>query len=314
MRIAAFRAAGDPYTGMVVDDRVHPFPGGTTALTVLSAPPDEREQLAHAAATHDGWALTDVTLDVPIEPPSMRDFLTFEAHVAGVNRAMTGEDLAPEWYEAPSFLFMSPHAVTATGVDVAKPHGTERLDFELELAAVVCRDARDVSPADAAGCIGGYLIMNDWSARDIQQREMRLGLGPSKGKDFATTIGPWIVTSDELAPYVQAGRLDLEMTVSVNGVRVGGDRSAHMGWSFEQMLSYASRGAWVRAGDVLASGTCAGGALAESWGRLGRLEPAPLEAGDVVTMAIEGIGEISNRVVPATYPDIAVAPARRTTS
>ncbi len=311
MRIAAFHVAGQSHVGMVVDDRVHPFVDGTTALSVLRADAAQRAELARAAAEHAGWELSEVTLQVPLEPPSMRDFLTFEAHVAGMNRVMAGEDIAPEWYAAPSFLFMSPHAVTATGADVPKPHGTERLDFELELAAVACRDARDVTPEDAAGCIGGYLIMNDWSARDLQQREMRLGLGPSKGKDFATTIGPWMVTSDELAPHVRDGRLDLEMTVSVNGVRVGGDRSAHMGWSFEQMLSYASRGAWVRAGDILASGTCGTGALAESWGRLGRLEPAPLEPGDVVTMTVEGIGEISNQVVAATYPDIPVAPARR---
>jgi 2-keto-4-pentenoate hydratase/2-oxohepta-3-ene-1,7-dioic acid hydratase in catechol pathway len=240
----------------------------------------------------------------------MRDFLTFEEHVQGTSRAVQGEDIQPEWYEAPSFLFMNPHAIVGNGDEVEKPYGTERMDFELEVAAVVCRDARNVAVEDAGDYIGGYLIMNDWSARDIMRREMKLGLGPSKGKDFATTLGPWVVTSDELQQYRRDDRLDLEMTVFVNGTRFGGDRLSSMSWSFEQMLSYASRGAWVRAGDVLASGTCATGALAETWGRTGRIDPRPLEPGDVVTMVVEGIGAITNTVVAPAYPDLPIPRAR----
>jgi 2-keto-4-pentenoate hydratase/2-oxohepta-3-ene-1,7-dioic acid hydratase in catechol pathway len=136
-------------------------------------------------------------------------------------------------------------------------------------------------------------------------------LGPSKGKDFATTLGPWIVTTDELEIYRRDDRLDLEMSVAVNGVRVGGDQLSNMAWSFEQMVSYASRGAWLRAGDVLASGTCATGALAESWGRTGRIDPPALETGDVVTMTVQGIGEITNAVVPPGYAELPIPPARR---
>ena len=143
--------------------------------------------------------------------------------------------------------------------------------------------------------------MNDWSARDIQGREMKLKLGPSKGKDFATTIGPWVVTADELDAFRdQDGFLDLAMTVSVNGTQVGADRSGHMGWSFEQLVSHASRASWVKAGEVLASGTCASGSLAESWGRTGQLTPPPLQVGDVVEMTIETLGTIRNRVVADT--------------
>ena len=156
--------------------------------------------------------------------------------------------------------------------------------------------------------------MNDWSARDIQGKEMKLKLGPSKGKDFATTIGPWVVTADELDGCRDAdGFLDLEMTVKVNDVRVGGDRSAHMGWSFEQLVSHSSRASWVKAGEVLASGTCASGSLAESWGRTGTLTPPPLQVGDVVEMTIERLGTIRNTVVadPETVPPV-VAARRRT--
>ena len=196
---------------------------------------------------------------------------------------------------------MAPHAVTGPYDDVAMPPDTERLDFELEIAAIVCRDVRNVTPEEARAAIGGYCVMNDWSARDVQGKEMKLKLGPSKGKDFATTIGPWVVTADELDGSRDAdGFLDLEMTVKVNGVPVGGDRSAHMGWSFEQLVSHASRASWVKAGEVLASGTCASGSLAESWGRTGSLTPPPLQVGDVVEMTIERLGTIRNTVVADT--------------
>ena len=163
---------------------------------------------------------------------------------------------------------------------------------------MISRDVRNVTPEEDRAAIGGYCVMNDWSARDIQGKEMKLGLGPSKGKDFATTIGPWVVTPDELDDSRDAdGFLDLEMSVRVNDALTGQDRSANMGWSFERMVSYASRASWVKAGEVLASGTCGGGALAELWGRSGSLTPPPLQAGDVVEMSIERLGALRNRVV-----------------
>jgi 2-keto-4-pentenoate hydratase/2-oxohepta-3-ene-1,7-dioic acid hydratase in catechol pathway len=202
---------------------------------------------------------------------------------------------------------MAPHAVHGPYDDVEYPPATERLDFELELAAVICRDVRNVTPEEARSAIGGYCVMNDWSARDVQGREMSLKLGPSKGKDFATTIGPWVVTADEVEHLRDAeGVLDVGMSVRVNGEEVGADRSGHMGWSFEQLVSHASRASWVKAGEVLASGTCASGSLAESWGRTGRLEPRPLQVGDEVEMVIEGIGAVRNRIVP---PSEVVPPA-----
>ena len=140
--------------------------------------------------------------------------------------------------------------------------------------------------------------MNDWSARDVQSREMKVGLGPAKGKDFASSFGPWIVTADELEPYRDAdGFLDLWCTVSVNGVEIGRDLLSNMGWTFETMISYASRDSIVRAGDVLGSGTTGhGGCLAELWGRRGRQDPPPLQSGDVVTITVEGIGALTNTV------------------
>nr|BFE78299.1 hypothetical protein GCM10020093_009000 [Planobispora longispora] len=133
---------------------------------------------------------------------------------------------------------------------------------------------------------------------------MQVGLGPCKGKDSATTLGPWLVTADELEPYRDAdGFLRLALTAEVNGAEVGRDLLSNMGWPFEDLVAYASRGAWVRPGDVLGSGTCGnGGCLAELWGLRGRQDPPPLEPGDTVTLTVEGIGSVSNTVVAGVAP------------
>ncbi len=320
MRIAAFRHQSDDpgarRVGLVLGDGsawwVHPFPEGTDLVALLAAAPAEREAAADEAAQSDGLRPTEVVLLPPVYPVAMRDFLTFEAHVDGMEKGMGNAGAPAEWYDAPVFLFMAPHAVTGAYDDVAYPPDTERLDFELEIAALVVKDVHNATPEEARAAIGGYLVMNDWSARDVQGKEMKLKLGPSKGKDFATTIGPWVVTADELdGSRDSEGFLDLAMEVRVNGVRVGADRSGHMGWSFEQLVSHASRASWVRAGEVLASGTCASGSLAESWGRTGRLDPPPLQVGDVVEMTIDRLGTIANRVVAATEEIPPVPAARR---
>ena len=156
-----------------------------------------------------------------------------------------------------------------------------------------------MTPEQAREHVFGYTVLNDWSARDLQAREMKVNLGPAKGKDSATTLGPWLVTADELEPYRDdEGFLQLAMQVGVNGVEVGRDLLSNMGWPFEELISYASRGTEVRAGDVLGSGTCGnGGCLGELWGRRGDTAPPPLRPGDVVEMTVEGIGTIRNRVV-----------------
>jgi len=319
VRLAAFRHVSDAddtrRVGLVVGDSaswwIHPFPDGIDLVDLLAADAGDREAAGDVAAQSDGLRPNEVVLLPPVYPVAMRDFLTFEAHVEGMERGMGNDGAPAEWYDAPVFLFMAPHAVTGPYDDVAYPPDTERLDFELEIAAVVVKDVRNATPEEARAAIGGYLVMNDWSARDVQGKEMKLKLGPSKGKDFATTIGPWVVTADEVDGLRDAdGFLDLAMEVRVNGRRVGADRSGHMGWSFEQLVSHASRASWVRAGEVLASGTCASGSLAESWGRTGRLDPPPLQVGDVVEMTIERLGTIANRVV-AGDEDVPPVPAAR---
>lgn len=229
---------------------------------------------------------------LPYRPASVRDFVTFESHVEGVRRSVDNASGVPDaWYDAPTFYFTNPHALYGPGAPVPRPVTCRALDFELEVGVVLGAGGSSLTEAESAAAIFGYTIVNDWSARDIQSREMQVGLGPAKGKDFATSIGPWIVTADELPS------LDLDCRVSVNGEHIGGDRLSSMHWTFPQMIAYASRDSVVVAGDLLASGTTGGGGcLAELWGRRGERTPPPLEPGDVVTMDVEGIGSLTASV------------------
>ena len=320
MRLAAFRrtdeAEGTRRTGLVVGDGpqwfIHPFPEGTDLVELLAADAADREAEADAAAQGDGLQPEEVVLLPPVYPVAMRDFLTFEAHVDGMERGHGNPGPPEEWYDAPVFLFMAPHAVTGAHDDVAMPPETERLDFELEIAAIVCRDVRNVTPERARSAIGGYCVMNDWSARDVQGKEMRLKLGPSKGKDFATTIGPWVVTPDELESHRDGDRLDLSLQASINGAPLGDpDTLRSMAWSFEELLAFSAHGASIQAGDVIGCGTCANGCLMELWGRnQSWTTPPPLRPGDVVTLEVEGIGTLTNTIVRQDLPDLGLGPAR----
>ncbi len=154
--------------------------------------------------------------------------------------------VVPEWYQGPTFYFTNPYALVGAHDDVPVPPGSELLDFELEVAVVVGRDGASLTPEQAREHVFGYTVMNDWSARDLQCREMKVQLGPAKGKDSATTLGPWLATADELEPYRDPGGfLALDLRASVNGELTGQDLLSNMGWPFEELISYASRGTEV---------------------------------------------------------------------
>jgi 2-keto-4-pentenoate hydratase/2-oxohepta-3-ene-1,7-dioic acid hydratase in catechol pathway len=307
VKIARAEVGGVARAAVVDGDALQLLPGETDVLALLRDP-------SRARPTGEVVPLDAARLLPPLQPPSIRDFLTFEQHVEGMVRLhQPPRDVHPQWYEAPTFYFSNPHSLLGARDDVEIPPGCRVFDYELEVAAVVGRDARDVTVEAAAEHIAGYTVFNDWSARDLQFAEMQVGLGPAKGKDSAITLGPWIVTVDELEPYRQGDRLDLRMAVFRNGQRLGGDTLASMAWSFEELLAYAARGAWVRAGDVLGSGTCGGGCLGELWGRAGAQEPPPLVPGDVVTMTVDGIGTIENPVVAGVEP-VPVPQARSRTA
>ncbi|GAA1943040.1 fumarylacetoacetate hydrolase family protein [Microbacterium deminutum] len=311
--------------GFVIGDSVVPFPDGLTVADVLARGLDAAHSAFRLANTRTERAnasrsvarrpeeripLADVRLLAPVVPAAIRDFVAFEEHVEGVSASVDGRsEVVPEWYQAPTFYFTNPHTVLGPGEPVSPPV-TERLDFELEIAAVIGgvegSDGANLTVQGAASHIFGYTIMNDWSARDIQSREMKVRLGPAKGKDFGTSLGPWIVTADELAPFLDAdGFLAVRAEVRVNGELIGEDLVSNMGWPFPELVAYASRNSRVVPGDVLGSGTVGnGGCLGELWGRAGELVPPPLREGDEVRMQVEGIGELVARVGAAV-----VAPA-----
>jgi 2-keto-4-pentenoate hydratase/2-oxohepta-3-ene-1,7-dioic acid hydratase in catechol pathway len=316
MRFAAYEHRHRRHVAVVQDDGVLvPLPGVTSLTALLRECGGLPGLLAAGAAALDappGPHLSKVRLLPPVEPASVRDFVTFEEHVEGVRRSVEGTAGVPEqWYAAPTFYFTNPHALHGHQEDVPMPPGSAVLDFELEVAAVVGREGRDLTPEQARDHIVGYTVFNDWSARDLQSAEMKVGLGPCKGKDTAATLGPFLVTADELEPHRDAdGFLRLALTAEVNGEVVGRDLLSNMSWTFEEMVAYASRGTRVVPGDVLGSGTCGnGGCLAELWGLRGERVPPPLKPGDTVTLTVEGVGTVANTVVPG--PDPVPLPAGR---
>lgn len=315
MRFARYEHQSHSRCAVVHDQQLHPLPHNLDLLDLLRL--EDREALAavgaEALAVPAGPNVDEVRLLPPLEPPTVRDFVAFEEHVEGVRRAVEGVSGVPEqWFAAPTFYFTNPYNVLGAHDDVPMPPGCRVLDYELEVAAVIGRAGRDLTPEQARDHIIGYTIFNDWSARDLQSAEMRVGLGPCKGKDSASTLGPWLVTADELERYRDdEGFLKLALTAEVNDAVVGSDLLSNMSWTFEEMAAYASRGADLRPGDVLASGTCGnGGCLAELWGLRGEQTPPPLKPGDRVRLAVEGIGTIANTVVRGADP-VPLAAGRR---
>ena len=228
-----------------------------------------------------------------LDPPSFRDFYAFEQHV-GTMWKRRDMQIPEAWYRLPIFYFSNTSEIRGPGDPVWAPKGSRELDYELEVAALIDTPARDLDAARGEEAIGGYMILNDWSARDLQREETTVRLGPAKGKDFASSIGPWLVTPDELAGSRRAKGYELEMTASVNGdvLSRGSWASAH--FSFGEMIERASADVRLRPGDLIGSGTVGTGCLLEVRDeRLGRY----LQPGDRVTLAIEGLGSLTTPIV-----------------
>lgn len=263
----------------------------------LQALPERLRVLAPTDFPEWRHALSDLELLPPILPRSFRDFYAFEAHVRNA-RKRRGLEMIPEWYEAPAFYFSNTACILGPNAPVRKPPETNELDYELEIAAVIGREGRDIPVEEADSHIAGFTILNDWSARDIQRREMKVGLGPAKSKDFATSLGPFLVTPDELEDRAlpdqrQGRRYDLTMTASVNGQERSRGNAREMHWTFAELIAHASRNTVVRPGDLIGSGTVGTGCLVEfPEGTYPWLQP-----GDVVRLQIERLGALENRVV-----------------
>jgi fumarylacetoacetate (FAA) hydrolase len=228
-----------------------------------------------------------------LQPPTFRDFYAFERHV-GTMWKRRDMEIPEAWYRLPIFYFSNVSEIRGPGEPVWPPRGSSELDYELEVAALIDTPVRDVDAARGTDAIGGYTILNDWSARDLQREETTVRLGPAKGKDFASSIGPWLVTPDELADARTDTGYDLTMTTTVNGTELsrGTWSSAH--FSFGQMVERASADVRLRPGDLLGSGTVGTGCLLEVRDEILKRY---LEPGDVVTLAIDRLGELTSPVV-----------------
>jgi 2-keto-4-pentenoate hydratase/2-oxohepta-3-ene-1,7-dioic acid hydratase in catechol pathway len=273
MKLVTYDGGEGPRVGVLDGEDVVDagFDGDMVAFIAAGAP------VAAGARVHGARLLA------PLHPSTLRDFLAFEGHLKNAYRAL-GRDIPQEWYEIPAYYKGMPDTVVGPDVEVSWPAYTDELDHELELAAVIGRTVKDVAPADALDCVFGYTIWNDLSARDVQRREGPVGMGPGKAKDWdgSNVLGPCIVTPDEFDPS------HARMRVRVNGEVWGEDTSAHMHHTFAAMIAYASRSQTLRPGEVLGSGTAAGGSGLE----LGRR----LREGDVVELEVEGIGVLRNRI------------------
>jgi 2-keto-4-pentenoate hydratase/2-oxohepta-3-ene-1,7-dioic acid hydratase in catechol pathway len=231
------------------------------------------------------YELADVRVMAPLpNPPSLRDFIAFEEHIAATSKRR-GQPIPPEWYKAPVYYKGNHRTIIGPDQDLPWPLATEKLDYELELGCVIGRGGTDISEREAHDYIAGYTIMNDFSARDIQFQEMACRLGPAKGKDFATAIGPCIVTPDEISDLAS-----LQMVARVNGEIWSQGRFGTIHWSFEQMIEHVSRDEAIYPGDLLGSGTVGGGCGLE----LDRY----LKPGDLVELEIQPIGVLRTRVIP----------------
>ena len=273
MKLVTYDAGSGPRVGALEDGNVVDlgFDGDMVAFIEAGAPVGKKTLVGHAR------------LLAPLHPRSLRDFLSFEGHLRNALSRL-GRPIPSEWFDVPAYYKGMPDTVIGPEEEIPWPSYTSKLDYELELAAIIGRRGKNIAKEDALSYVFGYTIWNDMSARDVQTRELPISMGPAKAKDWdgSNVLGPCIVTADEIHPG------NLRMTVRINGEVRGEDNSAHMHHTFADMIHYTSQAQTLYPGEVFGSGTAAGGSGIEldRW----------LQEGDLIEMEIEGIGVLRNRV------------------
>lgn len=277
-----------PQPALVSNGRIYPLPFADMHEVIRIGASE-----AASRVSDKSFAVDEVRFHAPLKPTTLRDAYAFEQHVrtASQNR---GRDVPKEWYQFPIFYYTNPNSIFGSGDEIPYPHYTQAMDFELEIAVIIGKPGINITPEDAPNHILGYTIFNDWSARDVQRTEMKAGLGPAKGKDFASSLGPVIVTSEALADRSvnRPGVYDLNMVARVNGVEISKANFKDIYWSFGEIIARASDTCELQAGDVIGSGTVGTGCLLE----LTKAEGPWLNAGDLVELEIERIGILKNIV------------------
>jgi 2-keto-4-pentenoate hydratase/2-oxohepta-3-ene-1,7-dioic acid hydratase in catechol pathway len=273
VKLVTYEAGRGPRVGLLDGEAIVDvgFEGDMVAFIEAGAPVGERTTIAGGR------------LLAPLRPRSLRDFLTFKGHLDNVMPRL-GRDIAPEWFDVPAYYKGLPDTVIGPEDEIPWPAYADRLDHELEIAAVIGRSGKDIRAEGALAHVFGWTIWNDMSARDTQVRELPIGMGPGKAKDWdgSNVLGPCIVTADEL------DGTNVRMSVRVNGETWGEDSSAHMHHTFADLIAYASQSQTLYPGEVLGSGTAAGGSGMEldRW----------LQEGDIIELEIAGIGVLRNRI------------------
>jgi len=305
MKLVTYDSGSGPAAGVLSGDEV------LSAADLLSVPDELRdvrallelpneplERLKSALSNAgEGVRLSEVRLMAPVlQPPTVRDFMVYEGHATGGGTRQQAE----AWYRLPIFYFSNPLRIFGPEATVPYPSAAGVLDYELEVGLVIGREGSNVREADWQDYVAGFTIFNDWSCRDLQRDEQAVGLGPAKGKDSATSLGPMLVTPDELT--IRDGRLHAACSVRVNGVEWMANDTGIAYHSWGAMIERVSRDSRVVQGDVLGSGTVTGGSIGEAIRDLGK--PAHfLQPGDVVEMEIEGIGVLRNTIGPKVFED-----------
>lgn len=287
--ISTLRATSQP--ALVIDDRVYTLPYPDMYAVMAAG-----AEIATRKASQDPLLPDEFSFLSPLKPTTLRDGYAFEQHVKTANKNR-GREVPEEWYQFPVFYFTNPNAVFGHEDVIPYPSYTNALDYELEIAAVIGKAGMNIKPEDAPAHIFGYTIFNDWSARDVQRKEMMVGLGPAKGKDFASSFGPVIVTHEALADKAvgRPGVYDLSMTARVNGKELSRGNFKEMYWSFGDIIARASESVMLYPGDVIGSGTVGTGCLLE----LTKFQGPWLKHTDEVELEIERIGILRNTISPS---------------
>ncbi len=278
-----------PKPALVKEGKVIPLPF-PDMQAVIEAGANAATRLISA----ESFSLDSVHIHAPTRPLTLRDAYAFEQHVRAANQNR-GREVPAEWYKFPIFYYTNPNSIFGPEDEIPYPHYTEALDYELEIAVVIGKPGMDIKPEQAPAHIFGYTIFNDWSARDMQREEMKGGLGPAKGKDFASSLGPFIVTYEALADKTaeRPGVYDLSMSAKVNGVEMSRGNLKDIFWSFGEIISRVSQSCMLYPGDVIGSGTVGTGCLLE----LTKAQGPWLKPGDIVELEIERIGILRNKIL-----------------
>ncbi|OQB65736.1 MAG: Ureidoglycolate lyase [Bacteroidetes bacterium ADurb.Bin141] len=324
MKLVSILKGDDTKLGIIVNEKVYDLSRAAEAAGIQNFPDTMaqfliefesnmktatqlQQQISEGKLNINGNALNNTSLAAPVpHPTSCRDGYAFRQHVAAARRNRRVE-MIPEFDEYPIFYFTNHNAIQGPGDIFCMPDHFEKLDFELEVAVVIGKKGMNIKAADADKYIAGYMIMNDMSARTLQMEEMKLNLGPAKGKDFSTVIGPYLVTPDELEPYKIAPKANhtgnnynLKMTCKVNGVQVSEGNMGDMDWTFAEIIERCAYGVNILPGDVIGSGTVGTGCFLElnGTGLLNNPDYKPqwLKEGDVVEMEITGLGVLKNTI------------------